>query len=160
MRVRILSSVLVILVTAAPTARSQAAHQHDSTFTSLQRRGARVMGVDQYTSMHQFEALADGGRIELQRDVDDSVGVRTIREHLQAIAQQFAAGDFSASATVHAREVPGTAVMRARRKSIRYEFRQLPRGGEVRITTDDTAAVRAVHEFLRFQRADHRTGQN
>lgn len=146
------------LAAAPAAALSQHAH-HDSAFKALQRRGARVMGVDQYTSMHQFEALADGGRIELQRDVDDSAGVRTIREHLRTIARQFAAGDFSASTTVHARDVPGTAVMRARRAAIRYEFRSLPRGGEVRITTRDPVAVRAVHEFLVFQRADHRTEQ-
>jgi hypothetical protein len=149
---------LVTLAAAPAAALSQTGH-HDSAFKALQNRGARVMGVDQYTSTHRFETLADGGRIELQRDGDDSVGVGTIREHLQTIARQFAAGDFSASATVHAREVPGTAVMRARRNSIRYAFRPLPRGGELRITTRDATALRAVHEFLAFQRADHRTGE-
>ncbi len=142
---------------AMPRARHQS--QSDTTFRALQLRGARVMGVDQYTSLHRFEALPDGGRIELVRDVDDSAGVRVIREHLRTVADQFAAGDFSASAMVHAREVPGTAVMRARRQSIRYEFRPLPRGGEVRITTRDPLALRAIHEFLAFQRADHRTGE-
>jgi hypothetical protein len=157
MRIRLLSVTLVALAGAPGVALSQASHEHDSAFKSLQRRGARVMGVDQYTSMHQFEALADGGRIELQRDVEDSAGVEAIRDHLRTIARQFAAGDFSASATIHAREVPGTAAIRARRASIRYAFRPLPRGGEVRITTRDAAALRAVHEFLAFQRADHRT---
>ena len=31
-----------------------------------------------------------------------------------------------------------------------------PRGGELRIASSDTAAVRAIHEFLAFQRMDHR----
>jgi hypothetical protein len=147
---------LVTLAAAPATALSQTAH-HDSAFRALQDHGARVMGVDQYTSSHRFETLPEGGRIELQRDVDDSAGVRTIRDHLQTIARQFAAGDFSASATVHARDVPGTAEMRARRAAIRYAFRPLPRGGAVRITTRDPIAVRAIHEFLAFQRHDHRT---
>ncbi|MFN2565235.1 MAG: hypothetical protein ABR499_09535 [Gemmatimonadaceae bacterium] len=137
--------------------RRSAGSTADSAFAALQKRGALVMGVDQYTSSHQFEALRDGGRIVLVRDVDDTSGVRTIREHLSAIARQFAAGDFSASAIVHARPVPGTDVMRARRRAIRYEFRPLPRGGEVRIATQDPEALRAVHEFLAFQRGDHRT---
>jgi hypothetical protein len=94
----------------------------------------------------------------LERDVDDTAGVRTIREHLRGIARAFAAGDFSASATVHARPVPGTEVMLRRRRAIRYEFRELPRGGEVRITTRDAVAIRAVHEFLAFQRGEHRAG--
>jgi hypothetical protein len=158
MRIRILSLALVTLAGAPAAAVAQAA-LHDSAFTALQNRGARVMGVDQYTSSHRFEALRDGGRIELQRDVDDSAGVRTIRGHLQAITRQFAAGNFSASTTVHARSVPGTAEMRARRAVIRYEFRPLPRGGEVRITTRDRNAVRAIHEFLAFQRQDHSAHQ-
>lgn len=155
MRIPILLALATL--SAAPAAACPQAAHHDSAFRTLQNRGARVMGVDQNTSSHRFEALPDGGRIELQRDVDDSVGVRTIREHLQTIARQFAAGDFSAPATVHAREVPGAAEMRARRDAIRYEFRPLPRGGEVRITTRDPAAVRAIHEFLALQRHDHRT---
>jgi hypothetical protein len=147
---------LAALAAAPATAVSQSAH-HDTSFKALQNRGARVMGVDQYTSTHRFEPLPEGGRIELQRDLDDPAGVRVIREHLQMVARQFAAGDFSASARVHARALPGTAVMRARRRSIQYEFRPLARGGELRITTGDPVALRAIHEFLAFQRADHRT---
>ena len=129
----------------------------DSAFAALQKRGAAVMRVDQYTSTHRFTTLRDGGRIALERDTRDTAGVRAIREHLRGIAQAFAAGDFSASATVHAQPVPGTPVMRARRQLIRYEFRALPGGGEVRMTTRDPAARRAIHEFLAFQRTDHRT---
>jgi TusA-related sulfurtransferase len=35
--------------------------------------------------------------------------------------------------------------------------RLLPRGGELRITTTDPAAVAAVAAFLAFQRMDHRS---
>jgi hypothetical protein len=114
------------------------------------------MGVDQYTSRHRFATLRDGGTIALERDAGDTVGVRTIRQHLRHIAQAFAEGDFSASTAVHAQAVPGADVMRARRRSIRYDFRALPAGGEVRITTSDPDALRAIHEFLAFQRTDHR----
>ena len=166
MRATTLLSVVAIL--CVPTqARAQAhdpsnhdkaaATKKDSAFAALQSRGAGVMGVDQYTSTHRFVTLSDGGTIALERDVGDTAGVRTIREHLRGIAQAFAAGDFSASATVHAQPVPGTDVMRARRNLIRYEFRPLPGGGEVRITTTDPDALHAVHEFLAFQRTDHRT---
>jgi hypothetical protein len=130
----------------------------DTAFTALQERGAAAMGVDQYTSTHRFDDLPDGGRIELQRDVDDPEGVTTIRVHLQGIAAAFARGDFATPAAVHMCEVPGTAVMRARAASIRYEYRPLPRGGEVRISTTDPEALRAVHAFLAFQRSDHRAG--
>jgi hypothetical protein len=132
----------------------------DSVFAELQERGAspEVMGVDQYTSTHVFEDLPDGGRIELQRDVDDPAGVEQIRAHLQDIAGRFAAGDFTIPGFVHDTAlVPGTDVLTDRRDAIAYEFGELPRGGEVRIRTDDPEAVRAVHEFLAFQRRDHRS---
>ncbi|MFW6089791.1 MAG: hypothetical protein ACODAB_08555 [Gemmatimonadota bacterium] len=135
----------------------------DSAFAELQERGAsaEAMGVDQYTSTHVFEDLADGGRIELRRDVDDPAGAEQIRGHLRDIADRFAAGDFAIPGFVHdVDEVPGTAVMAERRGAIDYEFAELPRGGEVRIRTSDPEAVRAVHEFLAFQRGDHRTGDH
>lgn len=115
------------------------------------------MGVDQYTSTHVFEDLPDGGRIVLDReDASDSAGIRTIREHMRTIADAFARGDFAAPGLVHAQVVPGTAVMAARRDAIRYTATDRPAGAEVRITTTDPAAVAAVHEFLAFQRSDHR----
>ncbi|HET7109832.1 MAG TPA: amidohydrolase family protein [Gemmatimonadales bacterium] len=128
---------------------------HDSGFPGVQARGAMAMGVDQYTSSHVFESLPDGGRIVLQRDSVDSAGTATIRMHLQHIARAFADGDFALPGFVHAEEVPGTAVLRARRALIRYQFDTLPRGGQVRIQASDSVAVGAIHEFLSFQREDH-----
>jgi hypothetical protein len=130
----------------------------DTGFAALQARGQAAMGVDQYTSTHRFDALPDGGRIELQRDTDDAQGIATIRAHLAGIAQAFVAGDFGTPAAVHAREVPGAAVMAARRAAIRYVYRDLPRGGEVRIVTADPEAIAAIHAFMAFQRGDHRSG--
>jgi hypothetical protein len=130
----------------------------DSAFALVQARGQQAMGVDQYTSTHFFDALPDGGRIELQRDVDDAAGIAHIRKHLEAIAQLFDAGDFSTPAFVHMQSVPGASVMTAKRDAITYAYRELPRGGEVRIVTQDAEALRAIHEFMSFQRQDHRAG--
>jgi hypothetical protein len=129
----------------------------DSAFAAVQGRGASVMGVDQYTSAHVFEDLPDGGRIVLERDdARDSVAIAAIRSHMRQIAEAFSRGDFRSPVLVHAREVPGTGVMRQRRDAIAYRAVDRPRGAEVRITTTDAAAVRAVHAFLAFQRMDHR----
>lgn len=130
----------------------------DSAFAALQARGHQAMGVDQYTSTHRFDALPDGGRIELQRDADDPGGVATIRAHLRSIADAFSRGDFATPSFVHAEPVPGADVMAARRAHIRYVYRDLPRGGEVRIVTGDAEALRAIHAFMAYQRGDHRAG--
>jgi hypothetical protein len=130
----------------------------DSGFANVQRRGRAAMGVDQYTSSHLFLPLPDGGRIELQRDTADSAGRLRILEHMGQIAAAFGAGDFAVPGFVHAREVPGTAVMAARRANIRYVVESLPRGAAVRLTSGDSSAIEAIHEFLAFQRRDHRAG--
>ncbi|MGH7503075.1 MAG: hypothetical protein ACREL7_15215 [Longimicrobiales bacterium] len=46
-------------------------------FAAMQQRGHVAMGVDQYTSVHVFEELPDGGRIEFQTDVADTAGIAT-----------------------------------------------------------------------------------
>ena len=150
MRARIFAAMCGLALFAG---QGYAQHQHPTP--ELQKRGAQVMGVDQYTSTHVFDDLADGGRIELQRDVDDTTGVTVIRAHLQTIAKAFKAGDFTASATVHDQTVPGSKVMAANRAKISWTFSELPRGGQLRIRSKDAATVRAIHEFLAFQRGDH-----
>jgi hypothetical protein len=114
------------------------------------------MGVDQYTSSHRFEPLPDGGRIALQRYTNDSAGTAQIRRHMRMIAVAFQRGDFALPGFVHDREVPGTAVMSQKRSHISYTPDTLPRGAELRIHSDDPAAVTAIHQFLAFQRQDHR----
>ena len=136
----------------------RAAAASDSGFGAVQARGGQAMGVDQYTSTHLFQPLADGGRIELQRDAVDPAGREQILAHMQAIAAAFAAGDFAVPGFVHAREVPGTGVMAARRDRISYAVESLPKGGALRLRSADSSAVAAIHEFLAFQRMDHRAG--
>lgn len=154
--------LLAALMLGASALRSQTtghkhdSARHDSAFAALQERGKQAMGVDQYTSTHHFDALPDGGRIELQRDVDDSAGIVQIRAHIREIAHAFKSGDFSTPAVVHLKEVPGTRIMAERRDAITYEPRDLPRGAELLIRTKDPIARQAIHEFMAFQRGEHR----
>ncbi len=135
--------------------------QSDSAFALLQQRGESVMGVDQYTSQHVFEPLANGGRIILQRKEDDISGTATIRAHMRTIAAAFSKGDFALPGVVHAMSnVPGTAEMKELRSEISYTPRDLPRGGEVVIASNNPKAVAAIHDFLAFQRMDHRAGMH
>ncbi len=148
---------VAVLASAGATV-SSAQDARDTAFTSMQSRGRVAMGVDQYASTHRFENLPDGGRIELQRNRPDSAGVQAIRDHLRAIVEAFSKGDFAAPAMVHAGEVPGARTMAEKHRAIRYQYRELPLGGEVRIMTGDAEALRAIHTFLEFQRREHRAG--
>ena len=153
----VVPSVLGLLAPAVGGAQSAHPAGHaDSAHAAMQARGRQAMGVDQYTSSHVFDDLPDGGRVVLVRDAKDTAGTRVIRAHLRDVATAFAGGDFRTPAMVHAQHVPGTATLAARRGAVRYAVHDLPGGGELRITTSDADALHAVHEFLAFQRRDHR----
>jgi hypothetical protein len=121
----------------------------------MQGRGQVAMGVDQYRSTHQFEALANGGRIELQKNDSDPRDVAAIRSHLKEVMSKMRRGDFSTSEFVHAQEPGGARVMAARKDFIHYSYGDLPRGGEIRMTTTDAEALHGIHAFIAFQQNQH-----
>ena len=61
---------------------------------------------------------------------------------------------------VHDAVPSGLAVMKQRSDKIRYKFEETPAGGRVVIATNDTKALDAVQKFLRFQTAEHKTGDS
>lgn len=155
------SLAIGVLALSACSTQKSASRPADTSFAKLQQRGETAMGVNQYTSQHVFEPLPNGGRIVLQRKEADSAGEAVIRQHMRTIATAFAAGDFALPGFVHAtKDVPGTQQMRALRNEITYTAHDLPRGGEVVIATTNPQAVAAIHDFLAFQRMDHRAGMH
>lgn len=150
-----LAVAAVVSCSRQPPGASAKRGAADTMFAGMQQRGQMAMGVDQTTSTHRFDALLDGGRIELQRDAGDSLGVAQIRAHLRLIMHAFEAGDFSTPQFVHMRAMPGTAVMAQKRQVITYGYRNLPRGGEVTMKTSDADALAAIHAFMAAQRINH-----
>ena len=136
---------------------SSASALDDSSFAALQKRGAVVMGVDQYASAHKFDITPDGGRIELQRRGNDSLDVAQIRAHMKDIQKAFLAGDFAKPFAVHDKVMPGTVVMTRKKSEIRYVYGDLPRGAELRLVTKDDEARAAIAEFMEAQRGEHRS---
>ena len=154
---RVSALVAVGFLTSGGCSTPKDARVTDSSFATLQQRGETAMGVNQYTSQHVFEPLPHGGRIVLQRKEDDSAGAATIRAHMRTIASAFSNGDFALPGFVHATsDVPGTKEMTKLRADISYTARDLPRGGEVVLSSKNPEAIKAIHDFLAFQRMDHR----
>lgn len=130
----------------------------DSAFAALQERGKMAMGVDQYASAHEFDVLPYGGRITLEMKDNDPLAIAQIRAHLKLIQHAFQAGDFSTPAFVHTRPMPGADVMSRKTNLIAYTYADLPRGGEVRITTTDPESLAAIRKFMEAQLGDHKAG--
>ena len=128
--------------------------------TAADRRGAMVMGFDQLRTAHHFSLFTDGGSIDVRvKDASDAGNRDAIRAHLPHIARMFGEGNFDAPMLVHdSRKVPGTRDMAVHKADIRYRYVETPDGGRVDIVTSSPDALAAVHAFLRFQIADHKTG--
>jgi hypothetical protein len=126
----------------------------------LKHRGAAAMGFDQDKTAHHFLLFDDGGAIDVSvKDASDTTNRDAIRAHLPHIAEMFGAGNFEAPMFVHdTRTVPGVAALAAMKSSLKYTYSETPRGGRVDIVSTNSEAVKAVHQFLRFQITDHKTG--
>jgi hypothetical protein len=127
---------------------------------SSDQHGAMVMGFDQARTTHHFLLFNDGGAIGVSvNDPEDTKGRNGIRSHLPHIAMMFGEGNFDAPMLVHdSTHVLGTKTMAERKTDIRYQYVETANGGRVDIVTSDPAALAAVHQFLKFQIAEHKTG--
>jgi hypothetical protein len=143
----------------APTSAHESHIAQSSHDKALEKRGREAMGFDQDRTTHHFVLRPDGGVISVEvKAPGDEKNRDAIRTHLRRIASEFAAGRFDAPVATHAEEPSGTAVMRALAASIRYSVEDTAGGGVVRIASSNRKAVAAVHDFLRYQIREHRTG--
>ena len=134
----------------------KAASQHQA---DVEKHGDEAMGFPHDKTTHHFRLYSDGGAIEVTvNDTKDSQNMQAIRSHLTHIATMFSDGEFSIPMFVHDQVPPGVPVMKEKRAEISYSFEDLPTGGRVRIKTANPDALKAIHDFLRFQIVDHHTG--
>lgn len=134
--------------------KEAAQHQAD-----VEKHGDEAMGFPHDKTTHHFRLYSDGGTIEVTvNDNKDSQNLKAIRSHLTHIVTMFSNGEFSIPMLVHDQVPPGVPVMKEKHAEILYTFEELPAGGRVRIKTANRDALDAIHEFLRFQIADHHTG--
>ncbi len=125
----------------------------------MNKRGDHVMGFDHMKTTHHFLLQEQGGSIEVTANNPDDVESREqIRMHLKHIAKMFAEGNFKAPMLIHDQTPPGAPVMQKLKREITYNFEEIDRGAAVRIATKNPAALKAIHDFLRFQIKEHKTG--
>jgi len=125
----------------------------------MNKRGDHVMGFDHMKTTHHFLLQEQGGSIEVTaNNADDVESSKQIRMHLKHIAMMFAEGNFKAPMLIHDQTPPGVPVMQKLKGEITYDFEEIDRGAAVRISTKNPTALKAIHDFLRFQIKEHKTG--
>jgi hypothetical protein len=154
------------------SSQAQQQHQHDQSmsqennmpasekhYEDVNKHGDMAMGFSHMKTTHHFRLAPAGGFIEVQaNDPNDKLSRDQIRHHLQEISKAFADGDFSSPMHTHDRIPPGVPTMERLKAAITYKYVETDHGGKVLISTSNPEALKAVHDFLRFQIQDHRTG--
>ena len=141
------------------TIAQQASPSPEDHFADVNARGDQGMGFSHEKTTHHFHLFIDGGSIEIaSTDAADADTQKAIRNHLRMIAERFSQGDFSIPMFIHGTIPPGIETMKRLSNKIFYLVQNTAQGAEIRITTDDPNAIQAIHDFLKFQIEDHRTG--
>lgn len=124
-------------------------------------RGEHVMGFSHERTAHHFLLYPSGGEINVSaNDLSDKGSIDQIRMHLGHIAKMFAAGNFNAPMLIHDTNPPGVPAMTRLKDAIKYEYSETDRGARLRLRTENSQAIDAIHAFLLFQIIDHRTGDS
>lgn len=151
-----------ILLTGAAYAQQQPNSVGKSDpHCQMMRRGDQAMGFSAAKTRHHFRLAKDGGSIEVvANDPNDTQSQDEIRMHLSHIASMFAAGNFDTPMFIHDTTPPGVPTMTKLRGEIHYQYEETTAGGRVRIVTENTQALDAIHAFLLFQIVEHKTGDS
>ena len=150
------SVILTLCVVTGVAVSGQAGSQQPDR--QMMERGQHAMGFDQTKTTHHFLLKPSGGAIEITaNDSSDRASIASIRSHLEHIREAFAAGNFAMPMFIHGTEPPGAAVLSKRRDALTYRVEEIPTGARLNIATTDADALKALHDFLKFQIVEHKT---
>ena len=158
-------SILCALLVCSAMAAAQAhgdetsAQPDHSKHEQMNKRGDQGMGFAQEKITHHFLLRKDGGAIQVTANsADDKTSKEEIQMHLHHITQAFKSGDFNIPMFVHDQTPPGVDVMAKLKDQIHYKYETAVNGGRVVISSPNAEAVAAIHEFLKSQITEHKTG--
>jgi hypothetical protein len=124
-------------------------------------RGDHAMGFSHETTTHHFRLYRFGGAIEVStNDPKDQDSRDQIRMHLSHIVKMFSAGEFNVPMFIHDTTPPGSETMSRLHGQIHYQLVETPKGARIEIASKNKEALKAIHDFLRFQISDHKTGDS
>ena len=150
-------TTLICISISAQQKPDKAMSQHQ--MDEMNKRGDKHMGFDHLKTTHHFLLANDGGSIQVEaNDVKDTESRDQIRGHLRHITMMFSEGNFEVPMLIHDQTPPGTEVMKQLKNEIGYEFSETERGASIKISTTNVQAIKAVHQFLKFQIREHKTG--
>lgn len=139
-----------------PQCQSQTTEQQHA---AIMKRGDHGMRFSHEKTTHQFILLKDGGAIQVGvNDPKDDTSRDHIRMHLSHAAEMFSTGNFNGPMFIHDTTPLGVPTMTKLHSETHYQCQQTDSGAKIMIATANPKALQAVHDFLRFQIGEHKTG--
>ena len=108
-------------------------------------------------TQQSYTKTAHGGiQHVVVKSAGNSAEIKLIRIHLQQLASAFRKGDFSIPEKMHGAAMPGLAELKmANPDDIKFEYREIPNGGQIHYSTEYPQYVQALHEWFDAQIAAH-----
>jgi len=154
---RCIVAVLAVCGGVASAAGAEApAAPLDARQAEVRARGPEVMQFSLDATQHVFEKTPSGGTQRVRARDGRAEQVPLIRAHLQGIAHEFAARDFSGPSHIHGAGMPGLAELAAApAEALTVTYRELDDGAELTYRAQTDALRDAVHRWFDAQLADH-----
>lgn len=144
---------LSLLLVAPPAfADSQAPSAHQTT---VEQRSENVMPFDMNRTMHVFTPTQSGGVQSVISHDGDPHQIALIRSHLRKEAGAFARGDFDDPASIHGKNMPGLAQLRAGARRVTVSYANTANGASITYKTSDPTLIAAIHHWFAAQVTDH-----
>ena len=119
---------------------------------------------DRHRVVHHFYLYPDGGMMTLAvTDPSDTETRKAVRAFVQRVSQLMAVGDLAKLRKQFGEGVPGLdriAEARGRKATITVRSSTPDEGSTIIFSTTDRGALQGLHEFLRFQIEDLKTGDS
>ena len=147
---------LLILLLSGCSFVTQAEPANAQRLDEVTDRGAHVMPFGLDKTMHYFAKTPIGGVQQVvTKSASDDEQIALIRKHLANLAERFTAGDFTGPQSIHGKDMPGTQAMAANAQRVKFEYQDLPTGGEIKFVSAEPDMIAAIHQFMDAQLSDH-----
>jgi len=155
--VRTTSTVLLLLILVT-LAAAQAATSSES---EMNARFSKVLGTDVDKVVQHYYLVKMGGVIELTaKDPNDTATITALRKYLEAQKALYEKGKNDSDAEVHGKIPDGLATMKKMRNDITFYSTETDSGAVLRMFSVNDQARQAVHDFMKFQISEHKTGDS
>ncbi len=124
-------------------------------------RFSKAMGTDVNKVVQHYYLVKNGGVIEFTaKDPNDTVSIAAIQKYLDLQRDQLEKGKVDVDADVHGKIPDGLLVVKRMRGEITFYTVKSDNGAVLRMFSVNEQARQAIHEFMKFQITEHKTGDS